>query len=186
VAGLGDEYASGVYRWWHLSEPSAELLEALDDGWLPSRGRVLDLGCGLGVDLGELARRGFEAVGIDLSAAAIERAGRERPAVSFIVADARDLPFDDASFDVLLDRGCFHYVDPDDRPRYEAEAWRVLRPGGRLLLRACLTSAGERNDMPEDLVARHFSRWTVSREERREIASDQRSMPAIVARLEKP
>jgi SAM-dependent methyltransferase len=181
-----DEYISGVYRWWHLSGPSPELLEALDDGWIPRSGRVLDLGCGLGVEVGDLAERGFHAVGIDSSPNAIERAARDHPRVEFLIGDVLDLPFPDQAFDVLLDRGCFHYVASPDRPRYEAEAWRVLRPGGRFLLRACLTSAGKRNDMPLDLVDRYFRRWRVAATAERGIPSDRRLMRAVVARLEKP
>jgi hypothetical protein len=43
--------------------------------------------------------------------------------------------------------------------RYEEEAHRVLRAGGRLLLRACLHSAGIRNDIDEELLHRVFARW---------------------------
>jgi SAM-dependent methyltransferase len=181
-----DEYASGAYRWWHLSTASPELVEALDDKLIAPPGRVLDLGCGLGVDLAELARRGFDAVGVDLSDAAITRARRLHPQVDFHVADVLELPFVTASFDVLLDRGCFHYLAAEDRPRYEKEAWRVLRPGGRFLLRACLTSEGRRNDLPDDLTARYFARWRVMTSEQRPIPSDTRSMDAVVAVLEKP
>jgi SAM-dependent methyltransferase len=181
-----DAYTSGVYRWWHLSSLPPELLEALDDGWIPRSGRVLDLGCGLGVEVGGLAERGFDAVGIDSSPDAIQRAASDHPNAEFLVGDVLDLPFPDQTYDVLLDRGCFHYVASSDRPRYEAEAWRVLRPGGRLLLRACLTSAGQRNDMPLDLVNRYFGRWLVAATAERGIASDRRLMRAVVARLEKP
>jgi hypothetical protein len=41
-----DDYTDGTCRWWHLSRPSPELVAALDDGWLPSCGRPLDIGCG--------------------------------------------------------------------------------------------------------------------------------------------
>ena len=181
-----DEYASGVYRWWHLSSPSPELLEVLDVGLLPPVGRALDLGCGLGVELAELVRRGYAAVGVDLSVVAIERARQMQPEVEFHVADVMALPFPDESFDLLLDRGCFHYLPAADRSRYESAAWRLLRPGGRFLLRACLTSAGKRNDMPEDVASRHFARWNAVALDRRLIASDTGTMDAVVALLEKP
>jgi SAM-dependent methyltransferase len=183
---VADEYATDVHRWWHLSEPSPELVEALDDGWLPPSGRVLDLGCGLGSELALLASRGFEAVGVDQSSVAISRAREEHPGIEFLVADVLDLPFDDASFDVVLDRGCFHYLEAPDRPRYEQEAWRVLRTGGRFLLRACLNSAGMRNDVPDNVVDLVFARWHDAGTAERMIPSDRREMPAIVARLEKP
>lgn len=181
-----DEYASDVYRWWHLSAPSPELMVALDDGLIAPPGHVLDLGCGLGVELGELANRGFDAVGVDLSGEAIARAWQLHPQVDFHVADVLSLPFTPDSFDVLLDRGCFHYVAEPDRRRYEEEAWRVLRPGGRLLLRACLTSGGIRNDLPDDVTGTYFRRWGVLASRRQPIPSDTRSMEALVAVLEKP
>jgi SAM-dependent methyltransferase len=181
-----DEYATGVYRWWHLSEPSPELREAMDDGWLAPPGRALDLGCGLGVEAAALAARGFEATGIDVSEVAIERAAAEHPDARFLVGDVRRLPFEDEAFDLLLDRGCLHYLEAADRASYEREAWRVLRPDGRFLLRACLTSGGERNDLPDDVLDRLFARWRHVRVEQRRIPSDTRSMEALVARLEKP
>jgi SAM-dependent methyltransferase len=181
-----DEYTTDVYRWWHLSRPSPELMAVLEDGTIAPPGRVLDLGCGLGVELAEMARRGFQAVGIDISRAAIDQASQLHPTVEFHVADVLSLPFAAERFDVLLDRGCFHYLAPADRPRYEVEAWRVLRPGGRFLLRACLTSGGERNDLPDDVIERHFARWTVLEQQHRSIPSDTRAMEAVVALLEKP
>ena len=181
-----DEYASDAHRWWHLSRPSPELLEALGDGWIAPPARVLDLGCGLGVELGILAGLGFEATGIDQSEIAIERARASHRAARFLVGDVRELPFELETFDVLLDRGCLHYLTAPDRTRYEREAWRVLRPGGRFLLRACLTSGGVRNDLPADLLEREFARWHRVVSQRRSIPSDTRSMEALVARLEKP
>jgi SAM-dependent methyltransferase len=181
-----DEYANDTYRWWHLSEPSPELLDAVADGWIAPPGRVLDLGCGLGVDLGVLAGLGFETVGVDLSSVAIDRARASQPELEFVVGDVRDVPFETGSFDLLLDRGCLHYLSTADRPTYEREAWRVLRPGGRLLLRACLTSEGRRNELSTEVVNEQFARWNTVALDRRSIASDTRSMDALVARLEKP
>jgi SAM-dependent methyltransferase len=181
-----DEYADDTYRWCHLSKPSPELLEALADGWFDPPARVLDLGCGLGVEVAYLASLGFEPIGIDSSRTAIERARSDSPHVQFVVGDVRELPFADGAFDVLLDRGCLHYLSARDRARYESEAWRALRPGGRVLLRACLTSEGERNEMSAEVVREEFGRWIAITVDQGPILSDTRSMEAVVARLEKP
>ena len=182
-----DEYTTGRYRWWHLSRTSPELLEALADGWIAPPARVLDLGCGLGVELAALADRGFQAVGIDTSAVAVERARRAHPEVEFVVGDVLAMPFEAESFDAIIDRGCFHTLAGADRSRYEREAWRVLRPGGRFLLRAFRASAaGDRNDMSPGVVRRHFARWTIVAEADGRIPSDARLMDAVLARLEKP
>src|SRR3712207_9506738 len=45
VPDPGDEYATEVHRWWHLSRPSPKLARALDAGSLGSPGTVLDRGC---------------------------------------------------------------------------------------------------------------------------------------------
>jgi SAM-dependent methyltransferase len=74
--------------------------------------------------------------------------------VQFVQADVRQLPFPQDSFDVVLDRGCFHYLQAADRPGYATEVERVLRPDGRFLLRACLYAQGIRNDLTEALSGR--------------------------------
>jgi SAM-dependent methyltransferase len=182
----GDPYATDLHRWWHLSQPSPELRDALDAGWIAPPGRALDLGCGLGTEAAFLAGAGFEVVGVDLSDVALRRGRARHASVGFLQADVRCLPFVTAGFDVLLDRGCFHYLAAIDRPRYAAEARRLLRPGGRLLLRACLQTAGVWNDIDEPVLRQAFPGWRFVHVERREIPSDTRAMPALVALLSPP
>src|SRR5690348_14208043 len=101
-----DPYATEECRWWHLSEPSPELLDALEDGWLRP-GRTLDVGCGLASELAFLRTRGFGVVGLDLSALALVRAARIHPNLPLVRCDALALTFPAGAFDVLLDRGAF-------------------------------------------------------------------------------
>ena len=84
-------------------------------------GRVLDLGAGVGHSAALLAPR--VSVGLDVDAGAL--AGQDRETV---VADMRDLPFADGSFDAVLAVQSIEHV-PEGR-RVAAEAARVLRPGG--------------------------------------------------------
>jgi ubiquinone/menaquinone biosynthesis C-methylase UbiE len=96
--------------------------------------RILEVGCGLGDDAAALAKRvapGGSVVAIDGSQAMID-AARERhrdvAGLSFDVADAAHLPFDDASFDACrIDRVLQHIEDP---AQAIAEMVRVLRRGG--------------------------------------------------------
>jgi SAM-dependent methyltransferase len=180
---MSDPYAEGVYRWWHLSAASPELLAATTDGWLGHQGEVLDIGCGLGSELAFLVGAGWRGCGVDLSAVALRRAKAEPGAAAFVQADAMQLPFTDRSFGLILDRGCFHYIQPGLRSGYSAEAERVLRPGGRLFLRACLTSAGVRNDITEAVIASTFRRWQIDSIRPIEAVSDTRVMRALEARL---
>lgn len=145
--------------------------------------RVLDLGCGLGSELAFLAARGLFAVGIDLSLVALARARAAHGAVHFVQVDALRLPFTDAAFDALLDRGCLHYIPREQRPRYAAEARRVLRVGGRFLLRACTTVQSIRNDVDEAGVRALFADWKIDALTPMASPSQTRTMPALVLRL---
>jgi SAM-dependent methyltransferase len=148
---------------------------------------VLDLGCGLGSELAHLAQCGVAlTVGVDRSVAALQRARRLHPAVACVQADVLGLPFAQAGFDVVLDRGCFHYLRTADRRRYAAEAWRVLGPGGRFLLRASLYAQGVRNDLTEPLLRQIFAGWRIVSLEQTQIPSDTRQTVALVTRLECP
>ncbi len=181
-----DPYGSGVCRWWHSSAPPPELVQAVADGWLRPPGLVLDLGCGLGTELAYLTERGFRGIGIDLSAVALRQAQAQHPAAAFALADVRRLPVASGCCDLLIDRGCFHYLTSDgDRVRYAAEAGRVLRAGGRLFLRACLYSAGVRNEIDERTLQRTFAGWRCLQLREAAVPSDTRTMPALIALFER-
>jgi len=180
---VADPYVDGVYRWWHLSVPSPELIEAEADGWLGETGTAVDIGCGLGTEIAHLAAKGWKAVGVDRSGVAVGRARRAHGGVSFVQADVLALPFPAGIFDLALDRGCFHYLSPPRWPHYAAEACRVLRPGGRMLLRACLTSRGMRNEVTESEITGAFAGWVIERIAPGTLRSDTRTMQALVVRL---
>jgi SAM-dependent methyltransferase len=94
------------------------------------RGRLLDFGCGRGDQLRAFAGLGFEAVGADVSPAAVEMAGGLE--VALVDAETSRLPFPDASFDVVFSKSVIeHMHTPIDLAR---EARRVLRPGGVAVL----------------------------------------------------
>ena len=180
---MGDPYVSGLCRWWHLSTASPELLEAEFDGGLGAPGLVVDLGCGLGTEVGYLARRGWRALGVDQSAPALSMAAGDQLGARFARADVTTLPLRSGSADLLIDRGCFHYLGAEDRARYAREAARVLRPDGRLLLRMCLTSGGVPNGLDEQTVSVTFRGWRQVAIRRVELASDTRTMRAVLALL---
>ena len=97
--------------------------------------RVLDVGCGDGNFTGPAAERTGSAVGLDRSPDLLRAAAtrlRDVRGLRWIEGDATNLPFADASFDVLLAVTVLCFVR--DRRAMIAEARRVLRPGGRLVL----------------------------------------------------
>jgi ubiquinone/menaquinone biosynthesis C-methylase UbiE len=113
----------------NASESLAEDLEIVPDE------RVLDVACGSGNGAISAARRSWGGtVGADYVPALLER-GRERAAaerldVEFVEADAQDLPFGEASFDVTM--SIFGAMFAPDQAKTAAELLRVTRPGGRI------------------------------------------------------
>jgi ubiquinone/menaquinone biosynthesis C-methylase UbiE len=101
----------------------------------PSAARVLDVGCGTGVLTRRLARleRVASVVGVDAAGSLLARAGElaaDIDNIEFQEADARALPFEDAAFDIVVfDSTLSHVPEPESAV---AEAFRVLRPSGRL------------------------------------------------------
>lgn len=98
-------------------------------------GRVLELAAGTGIVTAQAAQAlpGADIVATDLSRDMLDvAAGRkETSGVTFLAADAQDLPFDDGSFDAVLCQ--FGVMFMPDKARAYGEARRVLRPGGTLL-----------------------------------------------------
>jgi SAM-dependent methyltransferase len=94
--------------------------------------RVVDVGCGGGTAVAELAGLGADAVGIDAAEEAIAYAREHHPGCRFEVADAQRLPFPDQSLDGYRAEKLYHALDDPDKAC--AEARRVLAPGGRIVL----------------------------------------------------
>ncbi|MCZ6666577.1 MAG: methyltransferase domain-containing protein [Gammaproteobacteria bacterium] len=89
---------------------------------------VLDLCCGHGAMTSALCDRGCNVTGLDFSSAMLAHAEQRAPNARFREGDAQDLPFDDASFDVVLSNcGIMHLPD---QPRALSEVRRVLRTNG--------------------------------------------------------
>jgi ubiquinone/menaquinone biosynthesis C-methylase UbiE len=96
-------------------------------------GKLLEVGCGMGTDLLQLARTGINVTGVDLTEAGIELA-RKRFDVygtqaELKVADAENLPFVGREFDVVYSFGVLHHT-PDTKSSVR-EVCRVLKPGGK-------------------------------------------------------
>lgn len=123
---------------WFDPGPSLGVVRAVEEGFLPMTGAVLDVGCGAGSNVLYLAGLGYRAHGIDLSPGAVvaarARAEREGLKVDVQEGDALALRFADESIDALVDNGCFHTIPIGRRRRYASEVHRVLRPDGRFVL----------------------------------------------------
>jgi SAM-dependent methyltransferase len=125
-------YAASSPAMWDIGRPQPAFARLADSGLLC--GRVLDVGCGTGEHALLAAAHGAEAVGVDISARAIEQA-RSKAAergitANFEVADALSLAQLGMVFDTVIDSAMFHVFDNDSRARYVTSLASVLRSGG--------------------------------------------------------
>jgi SAM-dependent methyltransferase len=144
------------------------------------------VGCGLGTEAAHLAAAGWQVAGIDLSQTALAWAAAAPGQAGLVRAEVRWLPFAGRCFGAAVDRGCFYYLAPADRPRYGDEVRRVLRRGGKLLLRASLRAAGVRNDIDEAVIGNTFAAWRIQNLQQATVPSDTRMREVILARLSTP
>ena len=147
-------YKTGQYRrYWDFGDHSPELVAYFLTHHVADGAAALDLGCGAGHDARFLARLGFRTTGLDISGAALviaAKAAREAGLeIEWRRANAAELPFDDATFAFISDRGCLHHVAASARASYAREVTRVLEPGGVLLLRGAERFFGAAPVTPE-------------------------------------
>ena len=87
-----------------------EMIEAR----VPKGGKILDVGCGTGHLAAELARRGYETWGTDLSEGMIQYAREHYNPDRFQAADIEKIPFPDNTFDGIVCLGVMEYLGSDD------------------------------------------------------------------------
>jgi len=116
-----------------LCEPRLAFARSFVPDWKGLK--VCDVGCGGGFASEALAREGAEVTGVDIAkqalAVARDHAAASGLSINYQFASAENLPFDDASFDVVA---CFDVLEHvPDFAQVVREARRVLRPGGLFL-----------------------------------------------------
>lgn len=95
-------------------------------------GHVLEIGCGEGRVSRELKALGYDVTASDAVPAMLDAARRANSAHRYALADAAVLPFDPASFDIVMAYNVL--MDLDDMAAALREARRVLKPGGLLFV----------------------------------------------------
>ena len=112
-------------------------LERFDDIISKAQLPILDLGCGSGNDTLYLISKGKQVIACDQSPKAIENVKLRIPLVKetkcFNMLDG--LPFDDKSFEIVIADLCLHYFTKADTERIIGDIYRILIPGGHLILR---------------------------------------------------
>ncbi len=123
--------------------------------------RVLDVGCGGGIDAIFMAQCGYRVIGVDVSAAALRiaenRAKKAHVKVDWCKGNVLELPIDDESIDFVTDRGLFHLIENCDRTKYASEFFRVLKGKGKALVRGASSELTERfSPVTEEAFEKYF------------------------------
>lgn len=126
-------YENNGGRWDSPEEYRRQLFYPLLVKYLEPGKKYVDAGCGLGGWLAFLRLRGYDVVGVEASARAVELVRKLHPQLPVQQGDIRHLPWADLSFDGYLSIGSWEYAE-DLTEQVAAEAARVLKPGGVLFL----------------------------------------------------
>ncbi len=135
------------------------------DGTVADGRAVVDLGTGTGTVARGLARRGCRVTGVDRAAALMAEAARldyeAGVSITYVEASAEATGLPSGNLDVVAAGQCWHWFD---RPAAAAEAWRLLRPGGRLVIAHFdwLPLPGNIVAETEGLIDRHNPNWQMS------------------------
>jgi len=99
---------------------------------LKQNDRILEIGCGIGSIVSELASRGYDITGTDISGEAIAYGLKKYGDIKLQVQPAEDLQFEDQTFDVVLSFDLFEHIARIDK--HISEVHRILRQDGYYLL----------------------------------------------------
>ena len=133
--------AIGSEQFWTLLEQSLERYDYKASLFLNfAKGalgaRLLEVGCGLGLELAKLGRLGFHVTGAELAPNAVRLCNdylKKRQIVGeAVVQNAEAMDFADATFDAVYSSGVLQHTP--DISKAIAEIWRVLKPGGKILI----------------------------------------------------
>jgi ubiquinone/menaquinone biosynthesis C-methylase UbiE len=129
-------YNTGTDNWTRI-DFKTKLLEYIT--YFPDQGTILDIGCGRGQLAFLLAEIGYKVIGMDYIEKIVKVNNEEVKArnlggkLGFVAGDVFDMPLTNESFNIVLDAGLLHHIDPSDWRDYKKEVDRVLQRNGLFL-----------------------------------------------------
>lgn len=153
---------------WDIGRAQPAFVELANAGQI--KGSVLDVGCGTGDNVLEMAERNHDAWGVDIVPMAIDQAkakARLRGVkATFLVGDALELEDLNRTFDTVIDCGLFHAFSDPERQIYEQQLEAVLPPGGVLHLMAMSdwedpNWGGPRRIGQQDIIETFSNGWRI-------------------------
>jgi len=136
----------------------------MEEAVIRSGDRVLDAGCGVGGSSIFLASKGAAVIGISLSDRQVRQARQHAKAkgseneTQFLVMDYSETDFPGESFDVVW--GCESICYADDKEKFVKEAYRLLKPGGRLIVADGFVMDFSNNEHP--IIRKWLDGWQVN------------------------
>jgi len=133
----GKKIVSDAEKVWNWSSPSGKKRAdrrvefLINVPGIKKEDKVLEIGCGTGLFTEKLYNATkSDITGIDISEDLLEIARKKIPDANFLIEDAMNLSFQDATFDVICGSSVIHHLDMEEAYK---EFFRVLRPGGRMV-----------------------------------------------------
>lgn len=128
-----DKYAKDYDSGWKGSKSARFYNDLIKELEINPGDSVLDVGCGTGTILNFIASKTeIKGYGLDISSEMLKIAKEKNPSFDFTTGDCVNLPYDDVSIDVVM--ACMAYHHFADQKKFREEAYRVLKPGGRLYI----------------------------------------------------
>src|SRR5512135_3011310 len=125
------ERLAAIERWHFWFRGRQQLVEELLKKYLPGHPILLDIGCGTGWGLDNLARCGYRAIGLDMRPEGLRTVRQRSRDVGLVQADATRLPIAEASFAGIVLLDVMEHVDDAALLR---EVRSVVRPGGTVII----------------------------------------------------
>lgn len=125
-----------------FSNPSDYIDEFLS--LIPKNGKILDVGCGPGIDANYMVSKGFKVTGIDLSEKMLKLAKQKFPNINFKLSDIRKLDFLENSFDGIFASFSLIHIPKKDIPLTLKNLYKILKEGGVIYI---AIQSGEPNEI---------------------------------------